>query len=152
MSTPVARRRARASALLALGLAAGMTLGHPALAAPEAAPGEATPGEIASLEIARATLHWSQTPADPAAAQSDAALEAQSGRGETTNVGVALTEQSLSAVNTGNTINAVNLTSGAISLSDSALSGFSGIGNVMMNTGANNNLQSTMSVTVVITP
>ncbi|MDB5447144.1 MAG: hypothetical protein JWQ97_3835, partial [Phenylobacterium sp.] len=38
------------------------------------------------------------------------------------------------------------------SLQDSALSGFGGIGNIMMNTGANNNLQSTMSVTIVITP
>jgi hypothetical protein len=131
------KRPHRPAAVLAVGLSLGLFAG-PGLAATDA------PSAPQAVAVAAP-----ETPLDP---QSDAALEAQSGRGETTNVGVALTEQSLSAVNTGNTINAVNLTSGAISLSDSALSGFSGIGNVMMNTGANNNLQSTMSVTVVITP
>jgi hypothetical protein len=120
----------------------------------------------ASETIAAATLHWTPIASAPApvatsagagpgeaADQSgDKALDEMSGRGATTeNVAAAMTEQSLSAVNTGNTINATSLVSGAINLQDSALSGFSGIGNILMNTGANNNLQSTMSITVVIT-
>ena len=113
----------------------------------------AEPAAQEAPAIGVATLHWTPAPADASPkAQSDQELADQSGKGETTNVGVALTEQSLSAVNTGNTINAASLISGAISLQDAALSGFAGIGNIMMNTGANNNLQSTMSVTVVITP
>jgi hypothetical protein len=121
------------------------------------------------VAIAEATLHWTETPASadgsgetpkglqvaekglaPAAQPTDEALGDLSGRG-TGDVAAAVTEQSLSAINTGNTINAGSLVSGPISLQDSALSGFSGIGNILMNTGANNNLQSTMSVTVVIT-
>jgi hypothetical protein len=119
----------------------------------------------ASDTVAAATLRWTNDPATPQAPSADAAAPSApataavpaddkaladiSGRGET--VASAMTDQSLSAVNTGNTINATSLVSGAISLTDSALSGFSGVGNFLMNTGANNNLQSTMSVTVVIT-
>lgn len=67
-------------------------------------------------------------------------------------VAVAVTNQDLNAVNTGNTINAGQVTTGDITLGSGALAGFSGVGNFLMNTGANNNLQSTMSVTVVMPP
>lgn len=140
----------RAPSAAALALAFAVAGAGSALAAEASAP----------ATIGVATLHWTQAPLaaqDPASVaddqkQSDAALADLSGRGDSNSVAVALTEQSLSAVNTGNTINANSLVSGAISLQDSALSGFGGIGNIMMNTGANNNLQSTMSVTIVITP
>jgi hypothetical protein len=119
-----------------------------------------------SFEGAMATLHWTQPlqaptpdpaapsqakPQAPAEIASDATLDSASGRG-TTNVGAALTEQSLSAINTGNTVKGDTVSSGAISLQDSALSGFAGIGNILMNTGHNNNLESNMSVTVIVTP
>jgi hypothetical protein len=112
--------------------------------------------EPPSLEpvVGLAILHWTQPAAPPSNDGQDASnvvLADLSGRGAE-NTSVAMTEQSLSAVNTGNTINAGSLISGSISLQDSALSGFSGIGNIMMNTGANNNLQSTMSVTIIVTP
>lgn len=71
----------------------------------------------------------------------------QSGKGA-----VSLTDQDLTAVNTGNVINAGNVGSGAISMSDAALAGFNGIGNFTFNTGHNNNLQSSLSVTVIVTP
>lgn len=139
------------------GLAAALALGGAGIslaAEPATRPIPATP-----IPGAMATLHWSETPdAQPPApasvagpAQSDVALGDLAGRGAD-DVSVALTEQSLSALNTGNTIQASSVTSGAISLQDNALSGFSGISNVMMNTGHNNNLQSNMSVTVIITP
>ena len=136
----------------------GLTLGLAGFA-------QAADQPAAPFEAAMATLHWSQpadlpiadwpapsaTPAGPAQIASDATLADASGRG-TTNVGAALTEQSLSAINTGNTIKADTVSSGTISLQDSALSGFAGIGNILMNTGHNNNLESNMSVTVIVTP
>lgn len=94
-------------------------------------------------------------PAKPALSaakpQSDDTLAALSG-GTAVNTSVALTEQDLTAVNTGNTISAGVVTTGAITVRDNAFSGFNGVGNVIMNTGNNNNLQSSMSVTVIITP
>ena len=93
--------------------------------------------------IGIATLHWTPQPlaADDGAGtaapdvqdglpQSDAARADPSDRGEANSVAVAPTEQSLSAVNTGNTINANSLVSGAITLQDNALSGFGGIGGI----------------------
>ena len=68
-----------------------------------------------------------------------------------TNTVVALTDQDLTAINTGNQITADTVGSGAINLSGSALSDFNGIGNFIMNTGHNNNLQSSVSVTVIVT-
>jgi hypothetical protein len=114
-------------------------------------------GLAAALTLAAGASQAEDTAARPGAAPppqpaSDAALDRVAGRGAGDNLTVALTEQSLSAVNTGNTISAGTVASGAITLQDSALSGFSGISNVMMNTGHNNNLQSSMSVTVIITP
>ena len=137
----------------------------------------ASAAEPASPFEAMATLHWTQpldptatpapapapdaAPAAPAAqvqaaadaakVASDTALDDASGRG-TDNTSVAMTEQTLSAINTGNTIKADTVSSGAISLQDNALSGFAGIGNILMNTGHNNNLESNMSVTVIVTP
>jgi hypothetical protein len=63
-----------------------------------------------------------------------------------------LTDQDLTAINTGNTITATTVGSGNISLSGGALSNFNGVGNFVMNTGHNNNLQSSMSVTVIMAP
>jgi hypothetical protein len=63
-----------------------------------------------------------------------------------------LTDQDLTAINTGNTISAGTVGSGNISLSGGALSNFNGVGNVVVNTGHNNNLQSSMSVTVIMAP
>jgi hypothetical protein len=65
---------------------------------------------------------------------------------------VALTNQALTAVNSGNSITAASVRSGDISFNAQALSNFTGIGNFVVNTGANNNLQGSLSVTVVAAP
>lgn len=62
---------------------------------------------------------------------------------------VAVTNQNLSAVNTGNTVSANSLTTGDVTLQSNAFSGFSGIGNFVVNTGNNNNVQGSLSVTVI---
>lgn len=70
----------------------------------------------------------------------------------TNNTVNSLSNQDLTAVNSGNTITAGVVGSGAITLDGAALSGFAGVGNFLMNTGHNNNLQSNMNVTVIIGP
>lgn len=64
----------------------------------------------------------------------------------------AVTDQTLSAVNSGNAITAASVTTGAIGFGAGALSGFNGVGNFVMNTGNNNNLQGAITVNVLITP
>ncbi len=72
------------------------------------------------------------------------------GDGVTVNM---FTAQTLSAVNSGNTVQAGgDINSGQINLNAAAFDGFSGIGNFVMNTGANNNLQSTLAVNIVLAP
>ncbi|MGE3303037.1 MAG: hypothetical protein AB7M12_07960 [Hyphomonadaceae bacterium] len=63
-----------------------------------------------------------------------------------------LTAQTLSAVNSGNTINGETISSGQVNLGENAFNGFNGIGNFIVNTGHNNNLQSTLNVNIVLAP
>jgi hypothetical protein len=55
--------------------------------------------------------------------------------------------QTLNAVNSGGVING-DFSAGSINLSDNALTNFNGFGNLVINTGAQNNLQSGMNVTI----
>jgi hypothetical protein len=71
--------------------------------------------------------------------------------GEGVNVAV-LTQQQLTGATTGNTVNAGSMTSGTVTFSDNALSGFRGIGNFVVNTGANNTLQGAINISVVTAP
>ena len=63
-----------------------------------------------------------------------------------------VTEQSLAALNSNNSVTGETVGSGAINLSANAFDGYNGIGNFVLNTGHNNNLQGSLSVQVVITP
>lgn len=63
---------------------------------------------------------------------------------------IAITDQTFSSENTGNTING-DVTAGDINLSDNSLSSFNGLGNIVMNTGAQASLQAGMAVTINIT-
>ncbi|WP_174279000.1 hypothetical protein [Sphingomonas bacterium] len=64
---------------------------------------------------------------------------------------IAAGNQTLTAITTGNVING-NYSSGSITLSDQALSGFNGVGNFAVNTGAQVSLQSALNLTVNVTP
>jgi hypothetical protein len=77
---------------------------------------------------------------------SEAALGAESGQGVTNTV---MSEQQLSATNSGNSIVATVMRNGDVAFSTGALSGFTGIGNFVINTGNNSNLQGTISVNIV---
>ncbi len=65
---------------------------------------------------------------------------------------VSITDQTLDAVNSGNSVNGVTVGSGGVDIGSNAFSGYSGLGNFVINTGHNNNLQSSMSVSVVLGP
>jgi hypothetical protein len=63
---------------------------------------------------------------------------------------VTITEQTLTAVNNGNSVIADTVGSGQVNLGAGAFSGYSGLGNFVINTGHNNNLQSSMNVSIVL--
>ncbi|RAK57639.1 hypothetical protein [Phenylobacterium deserti] len=64
----------------------------------------------------------------------------------------ALTSQQLTGASTGNSVVANSVTSGDVNFSPTALSGFSGVGNFVVNTGANNTLQGAINISVVTVP
>jgi hypothetical protein len=78
----------------------------------------------------------------PGAFLGDAVLADQRG-GET----VILTNQTMTAITSGNVLNG-DYAAGAVSLSDGALSSFSGIGNLLINTGGQVSLQTGMNLTI----
>lgn len=76
------------------------------------------------------------------------ALESESAQGVDTTV---LSEQQLNATNSGNSVIANTMHTGDVAFSTSALSGFAGVGNFVINTGNNSNLQGTINVSIVTT-
>ena len=63
-----------------------------------------------------------------------------------------MNDQNLTALNSGNSVNANSVVNGDVTLSANAFSGFTGLGNFVINTGNNNNLQGTMSVNIIMVP
>lgn len=112
-------------------------------AAPIATPsGPAVPADAPSGAPSPATI------AEPAVAADE--LAELSGQGDAPLA--VLTEQSLTALNSGNAVIGANVGSGAISIDANAFSGFDGIGNFVINSGHNNTLQSSLSVSIVLAP
>jgi hypothetical protein len=63
--------------------------------------------------------------------------------------GIAISTQTLSALNSGNSVTAGSVVTGQVELQTGTFSGFNGIGNFVFNTGNNNNVQGTLSVTIL---
>lgn len=63
-----------------------------------------------------------------------------------------LSRQQLSATSSGNVVNAGSLTSGPVTFATDALDGFTGIGNFVINTGANNTLQGAINISIGAAP
>ena len=66
--------------------------------------------------------------------------------------GLAVTNQTLSALNANNSVSAGTVVTGQVSLQPGTFNGFNGIGNFVFNTGNNNNVQGTLSVTILTPP
>ncbi|MBB4796591.1 hypothetical protein HNP32_000305 [Brevundimonas bullata] len=64
---------------------------------------------------------------------------------------IVASDQLLKATNSGNSINANTVGSGAITVGANAFAGYSGVGNFVMNTGHNNNLQGAITINIVTT-
>jgi hypothetical protein len=92
--------------------------------------------------LAPAVAQNGAVPPPQPAALADDMLEGERG-GEA----MVVSNQTLLAISEGSAING-DYSAGTVSLSDSALSGFNGIGNIVINTGAQNNLQAGMNVTI----
>ena len=88
-----------------------------------------------------------QPSAAPVAIADDdlADLNGREGGNQTT----VMSEQDLVAVNNGNTITAGSVDSGRISIERGAFDGFTGIGNFVINSGHNNNLQGAITINIV---
>lgn len=171
----MSHRKAYTAGGLVLGLTLAAATTAWAFDGPPPSPAPADPAASAA-PTAASTAAVPQGPdlarAPGASAESEATLAGLDGRGDpaiavtgnnnnvtsnttsnsTSTTYSSLTNQDLTAVNSGNSITANAVGSGAITLDGAALSGFAGIGNILMNTGHNNNMQSTMSVTVIIGP
>jgi hypothetical protein len=121
---------------LTLSLAAGtmLALASPAFADPSAAsrPAPATQPDQGASPAAT----------DGLTTLSDGDLDRLRGGQE-----IVLTNQTLTAITSGNVING-NFTAGNVSISDFALSNFNGIGNLLINTGAQVSLQTGMNLTI----
>jgi hypothetical protein len=63
-----------------------------------------------------------------------------------------LSNQQLTATSSGNSVTANSIQSGDVSFTSGALQGFNGIGNFVVNTGANNTLQGSISVSIATAP
>ena len=104
----------------------------------------------ASAQEAALTASASPAPADETELLSLEDMDALAGG---TGIEVVIdTGQVLTATNTGNSVTGDTVSSGQVNLGSGAFSGYDGIGNFVINTGHNNNLQSSMNVSVVLTP
>lgn len=65
---------------------------------------------------------------------------------------VTITDQTLTATNSGNTVTGDTVGSGDANIGANAFSGYAGVGNFVINTGHNNNLQSSVNVSIVLGP
>jgi hypothetical protein len=63
--------------------------------------------------------------------------------------GIAVTMQDLTASNSDNSLTAGSIVTGNISVPASAFSGYTGVGNFVFNTGNNNNVQGSLSITIL---
>ena len=64
---------------------------------------------------------------------------------------VVASDQLLKATNSGNSVTANTVGSGGITFAGGAFAGYNGIGNFVMNTGHNNNLQGAITINIVTT-
>ncbi|OWR00958.1 hypothetical protein CDQ91_00560 [Sphingopyxis witflariensis] len=96
--------------------------------------------DAASMSAATSTT---QAPSDPKSPMlTNDELDSLRG-GET----LVITNQTLNAITSGNILNG-DYAAGAVTLSDNALSNFNGVGNLLINTGAQVSVQSGMNLTI----
>jgi len=130
-----------------------------AIAAPAMAEG-ADPAAIlagapASAELSQPALDYAKAVSadalkDEAGAEAMSAQALEETSGAQNTVIQSVTDQNLVASNSGNKVEAGGgITFGDVSFGDNAFTGFNGLGVIVVNTGANNNLQGAIGVNIV---
>jgi hypothetical protein len=109
-------------------------------------------GPVHAEAVAPADPARMSPPATAAPARALSQQEMRQARGGQAEEISAVATQTLNASSSGNSITAQTVRSGDVTFSPDALSGFSGIGNFVINTGANNSLQGAINVSVVTAP
>lgn len=112
-------------------------------------------GQACAQDLAPAAFPAERTaqPAGPSVASlSPEDLATINGRQGAASEVTLLSDQDLSATSSGNSITANTVRSGDVSFGAGALSSFSGVGNFVVNTGNNNNLQGAISVSIITAP
>lgn len=122
--------------MTAISIVAGVALALSATAHADAAPMN-TPAAGQPPTPVQAAVNG----AEPAALSDEALGQLRGGES------MVVTNQTLVAITSGNVING-NYAAGNVSISDSALSNFNGLGNLLINTGAQVSLQTGMNVTI----
>lgn len=117
--------------------------------AQDAAPAVLQVPDEVDLDIAPIALPESVFDLDPAVL-TDQGLSEQELADQRGGTAIVVGNQTLTAVNSGGVING-DFSAGSVSLADNALTNFNGFGNLVINTGAQNNLQSGMNVTINFT-
>ena len=85
------------------------------------------------------------TTSEPLGIAELAGLSAKQGE---TNITV-MSDQDLTAISNGNSVTADSINSGQITLDRGAFEGFAGVGNFVINSGHNNNLQGALTINIV---
>lgn len=108
---------------------------------------------LASASIAAAEEPSSPAPAAEASDAEILSLDDMESLAGGTGVDVhVITTSVLDAVNNGNTVTGDVVGSGQVNIATDAFAGYSGLGNFVINTGHNNNLQSSMNVSIALAP
>ena len=88
--------------------------------------------------------------ASPKAGPEPIALEDLAGlNGRQGSSSTILSDQDLTAINRGNSITAHTVSTGGITLGPGAFEGFAGVGNFVINSGNNNNLQGALTINII---
>lgn len=127
--------------ILPLAIGALLAWGGQALAVP-------APGGPPAERLAAA--HRGATIAPARAQLSDADLAALTG-GDNVTVSL-LNRQQLTGTTTGNTLTTDTLNTGSITFGQQALGNYAGVGNFVVNTGANNVLQGAITINIITPP
>jgi len=104
---------------------------------------------FAMLVFGVATSAWGEDAKDIALPAPLAASDLAQMSGGASSTGIAVTTQDLSASNSDNSLNASSIVTGNINVPASAFNGYNGVGNFVFNTGNNNNVQGSLSITIV---
>ncbi len=126
-------------------------MAHPALAqvpppTPQVPLAEAFDGSADGPVQLASTLSLPQDAKGIAALDVDELAGLNGRQGSTSTI---LSDQDLTAINRGNSITAHTVSTGGITLGPGAFEGFAGVGNFVINSGNNNNLQGALTINII---